>query len=292
MDTVPVVQDAEAFASTGDCEPLGLTADQLYQRLPELVRDADLLCILGGADRPAGYAPVEIREGALLRYRISENDSLMLLLYKAGPRMKLTAIWPKLDSGSRLIARITGLIKSPEGTQAHAKLVLQGQPHADLCVYLSEYAFGAGLWERGGTYDFRVIGLPLHVGPADITPIRIGPDAPSHASMVAAGMKPESDGCITIHSQGMAAFFQRDDLAPNACEFRGTVTAIRDGGAFLGCPYCIADVTVFRSDDSDTEQRLSIAISETVWTDPARLAIGMDIQGVALLQAVAVGAIR
>ena len=65
--------------------------------------------------------------------------------------MELAAVWPQLNSGSRLVAEIAGPIGSPEGTQAHAQLVVPDLPdHSGLCVYLSEYACGAGLWMRGG----------------------------------------------------------------------------------------------------------------------------------------------
>lgn len=293
METVPITIDEDAFASTGDCEPLGLTAERLYRLLPELLRDADLFCVTGGKDRPAGHAAVAVREGMLLRHRVADQVWLMLLLHNRAGRMELVAIWPKLDVGGRLVARIAGLVKSSDGTQAHARLVMPDLPdHSGLCIHLSGYAAGAGLWERGGLYDFRIIGLPLSVRPADMAPILIGPDAPGYAAMVEAGASPEPDGNLAFQQWGFAAFFPREDLAPNACEFGGTVKEIRDGGTFFGTPYRIAEVTVFRSDDGRVEHQLSIAISEAVWEAPTGPEVDDDIMGVALLQGVAVGAIR
>ena len=261
--------------------------------LPELVRDATLLCVFGGKDRPAGHIAVDIHEGILLRYGVCEHASLLLQLLNTRQRMELVAIWPQLADGSRLVAEIVGLIASPEGTQAHAQLVVPDLPdHSGFCVYLSEYACGAGLWALGGKYDFRVTGLPLQVRRADMAPILIGPDAPGYAAMIAAGARPAADGPIAIQQQGLAAFFPREDIAPNACEFRGTITAIREGGDFLGTRFRLAEVTVFRSDDGEAEHQLAVAISDAVWDEPTGPDIGDDIVGVALLQATAIGVVR
>ena len=105
-------------------------------------------------------------------------------------------------------------------------------------------------------------------------------------------MRPQADGSVAIQQQGMAAFFPREDIAPNAREFRSAIATIRKGGDFLGTRFRLAEVTVFRPDGGKAKRQIAIAVSDAVREEPTGPGIGDDIMGAILLRATAIGAIR
>lgn len=288
---IPSHVDDEAFAYVADLSPFGVEDERLMAMLPGMLRNAKLHCMIDPAEHLPSWVPVDVQPGALLKYPQGEWSGLILHLRKTPGAMEFVGLWPQVRSGGRLVAELVSLIKSSDGCQAHAELRPVHLPGHSLWVHLPEYGCSPGFWERGGVSDFRPIGLPIQIGPADLTPVRVGPDAPSYASMRAAGLAPGADGVIELQTEGLAALIQRPDIAPNVYEFRGAITAIRDGGEFMGASFRIADAQVLRSDDDPgANQALSLVITDSVWSGVTFPEVGDNVQGLAMLQATAVGA--
>lgn len=115
--------------------------------------------------------------------------------------------------------------------------------------------------------------------------MRIGPDAPSYAAQIDFGMATDEDGFIVIGTKGMAALFNRPDIAPNAYEFRGTITEKRPSfGKVLGCGSEICKVVVSRYGKDRDELALPVAFPEALLRDSPLPEVGEDVQGILYLQ--------
>lgn len=275
---------AEDFDSSWWFRPFGLEVQAVFELFPEAIRRAQEVTLLGELERRAAR-PLDSTEpeGKLFAWPTMNNGLAMLLERQKG-QWALTGCWPFLASGSEHDAVIETVLLSPSRLQA----MVEARIGEDLALIYHDFTFAAtrGLYVKGVDHRLVLAGIAHTFGPADTTPIKIGPDAPSFAALSRGGQAVGDDGMITILTTGMAAIFPRGDIAPNVYEFRGPVVQVRKTlNDMFDQPVWLVRVTVARiGAANDVAVNLDIAVTATVLDGRPLPGAGDEVQGVILLQ--------
>ncbi|MEZ5772383.1 MAG: hypothetical protein R3D61_12430 [Defluviimonas denitrificans] len=83
-------------------------------------------------------------------------------------------------------------------------------------LYDYEFAAKRGLYVKGVDHRLVLSGIAHAFGPADTSPLEIGPDAPGYAALSEWSGAVGDNGKVTVQTTGMAAILPREDIAPNA----------------------------------------------------------------------------
>lgn len=275
---LPVEIGAEAFGDPWVFEPFGHDEGTIRQALPRLVAAAQLVEPLGLARRAVQPLPQDEPPAMLI-----EHDGVVMLLRMATGRPELASVWPRIQFTTELTRPVERLILSPDRTQAMIRIDLDEDQR--LCFEDTRFAVMRGAYRAGRPITFVIGGVAVAASPADVTPIRIGPDAPSYAVHIDLGVPTDENGFVVIQTRGMAALFNRSDIAPNAYEFRGTIVEKRPSlGTVLGCGAEIRKVVVTRFGDGGEDLALTIAFPQALLRDATLPEVGEDVQGILYLQ--------
>ncbi|MEI2808322.1 hypothetical protein [Albidovulum sp.] len=216
---------AEDFDSFGWFQPFGLDTQGVFELLPKALQEAQQVDPGYVAERHA-TRPLDPSEpeGELLVWP-TRNSGLTLLLAKEAGEWAMTGCWPFLTSGSEHDAEIERVVLAPDRLRA----MIEARIGGELALTYHDYTFAArrGLYVKGFDHRLVLAGIAHFFGPADTTPVKLGPDAPSFAALSKGGAAVGEDGMVTIETRGMAAIFPREAIAPNAYEVRGPVVRVR-----------------------------------------------------------------
>lgn len=220
----------------------------------------------------------------LLGWPNKESGLVMgLRINAAQEQAELSAVWPNLANGLLYDVNLEGLILSDDGVEGAAEVTLPDHDQIELAFTDVHFAISHGDYLSPGPRRARIIGLALGLKWADCTPVVIGPEAPSYAMMVKNGATVDHDGKIRLKTDQMAALLPHD-LAPQAFQIRGPVTAIRDDKTgVMGQSLRLLTVTVARPIQGN-DLDLMVAVTPHLWPDCGKVQVGDSIQGVVLLQ--------
>lgn len=275
---LPVQADAESFGDPWVFEPFGHDEQTVGQALPRMVAAAQLVEPLGLARRALQPLPQGEPPAVLI-----EHDGVVMLLRMTAEAPELASMWPHLQFNTELTRPVESLILSPDRTQAMIRIALDEDQ--GLCFEDTRFAMMRGAYRAGRPITFVIGGVAVAASPADVTPVRIGPDAPSYAVHIDLGIPTDEDGFVVISTRGMAALFNRPDIAPNAYEFRGKIVEKRPSlSKVLGCGSEIRKVVVTRYGDKGEDLALDIAFPDALLRDTALPEVGEDVQGIMYLQ--------
>ncbi|WP_319825102.1 hypothetical protein [Thalassovita sp.] len=269
---------------TYDClEPFGLAPEQLGPLFASHLQAAQVVDIIPRSrTRALRPVPADEPEGIVLAYP-SAGAGLAMLIARKEPENELISVWPFLSWGTQIQAGVTQILLPPHRLLALIRVTLPDGPA--ICFQDQQYPASRGFYFEGAVHDFVMVGIAYHMKFSDNTAIRISPDSPNYAVLSQYGAALDGDGNLLIQTQGMAAFLEREDLAPNWYEFRGPVTQVRPyPGGLLGQDLWLVRVTVSRYEEASTSFDLDVAITRRALGDRPLPAVGDDIEGLLFLQ--------
>lgn len=265
-------------------EPFGYEWDDIFALLPDAFRQAHLIELPTAPVRRANHPldPTE-PEGKLFAWP-TMNTGLALLLARGGEGWSMISCWPFLTNGSEHDAEIERVMLAPNRLQAMIEARIGGE--LGLTYYDWEFATKRGLYVSGVDHRLVLVGIAHAFGSADTAPVKLGPEAPSFSVLSREGEAVGEDGMITISTTGMAAIFQRPDVAPNAYELRGPVVQVRKTlNELLGQSVWLVRVIVARiGDGNDVKVNLDVAVTAAVLNGRPLPEVGDDVQAFVLLQ--------
>ena len=273
----------EDFDSSWWFQPLGLDVQAVLDLLPEAMQKAQQVVPETGAERRATRPlPADEPEGMIFVWP-TRTTGLTVLLTQTDGEWSMTGCWPFMTSGTEHDAEIRRVVLGPDRLRAMVEVAIADA--VGLTYYDYEFAAKRGLYVKGVDHRLVLSGIAHAFGPADTSPLEIGPDAPSFSALSEWSEAVGDNGKIAIQTKGMAAIFPREDIAPNAYEVRGPVVRVRKHlDLMLGQPVWLVCVTVARIGEDDTDVNLDIAVAETVLEGRPLPAVGDDIEALILLQ--------
>ena len=273
----------EDFDSSWWFQPLGLDVQAVLDLLPEAMQKAQQVVPETGAERRATRPlPPDEPEGMIFVWP-TRTTGLTVLLTQTDGEWSMTGCWPFMTSGTEHDAEIRRVVLGHDSLRAMVEVAIDDA--VGLTYYDYEFAAKRGLYVKGVDHRLVLSGIAHAFGPADTSPLEIGPDAPSFSALSEWSEAVGDNGKIAIQTKGMAAIFPREDIAPNAYEVRGPVVRVRKHlDLMLGQPVWLVCVTVARIGEDDTDVNLDIAVAETVLEGRPLPAVGDDIEALILLQ--------
>lgn len=179
---------------------------------------------------------------ALLQYPSAEGGVSMLLDWD-GDAYGLMNAWPFLPQIINAEIEPLKVEISPDGRQAF----VTARVGAAAVVFFDDgFVENAQLYRDGEVVYAQFYGIVTQASPADGEDFRIGPGDEGYQELLDAGKVPDEDGALTISWADAAGMMPRFDIAPNAFEFRGPVTAIQPLTDWLVPDAAIVHVTVMR----------------------------------------------
>ncbi|MEZ5773107.1 MAG: hypothetical protein R3D61_16410, partial [Defluviimonas denitrificans] len=264
-------------------QPLGLDVQAVLDLLPEAMQKAQQVVPETGLEQRATRPlPADEPEGMIFVWP-TRTTGLTVLLTQIDGAWSMTGCWPFMTSGKEHDAEIRRVVLGPDRLRAMVEVAIADT--VGLTFYDYEFAAKRGLYVKGVDHRLVLSGIAHAFGPADTSPLEIGPDAPGYAALSEWSGAVGDNGKVTVQTTGMAAILPREDIAPNAYEVRGPVVKVRKHlDPMLGQPVWLVCVTVARIGEDDTDVNLDIAVAETVLEGRPLPAEGDDIEALILLQ--------
>ena len=246
-------------------------AGMLPDLLPVLVQQGALWI-----GRRATVLP-ESPEAAVLRFGIDHGIALAVIEFRPGENL-LASFWPMIeDVGTHRLTLHRGFVWS---NRTEAQLEARFGP-SSICFFDHRFIASGDTYHAGKQAIFHLCIHAYLLEPADNAPIIIDDPHWPGREFMQPDNPDDPDSSVTIHREGMAAFFQGKDGDRDDCEFRGPVKAVRElvGGAF-GQPAWALTVTVLRDSEADPEDiDLDIVVTALALGDHSLPQVGDDVQG-------------
>lgn len=273
----------EDFESFWWFRPFGLDVQAVFELLPEAMQKAQQVVPETGPERRATRPLLPDEPEGRIFVWPTRHTGLTVLLTQIDGAWSMTGCWPFLTTGTEHDAEISSVVLAPDRLRAMVEARIGGE--LDLTYYDYAFATNRGLYVKGVDHRLVLCGIAHAFGPADTAPVEIGPDAPSFSALSEWSGVVGDNGKIAIQTKGMAAIFQRGDIAPNAYEVRGPVVRVRKNlDPMLGQQLWLICVKVARIGEDDTEVNLDIAVTEPMLEGRPLPALGDDVEALILLQ--------
>lgn len=173
----------------------------------------------------------------------SHEGGVSILLELDGDAYGLINAWPFLPQVLNAEVEPLKVAASPDGRQA---FVTGRVGNAAVVFFDDGYIENAPAYRTGEIFYAQFYGILTQASLAEEEEFQVSPGDEGYQELLESGRVPDENGVMTISWDDAAGMMPRFDIAPNAFEFRGPVTAIDPLTDWLVPDTAIVHVTIMR----------------------------------------------